>query len=296
MIRRILAALDGSSRSERILPAVGALAARRGAEIVLLRAVPRGGRGREEAERRLGRCSARLRSRGLRARARVVEGRPADAILEASEREGADLVALATRARSGLARRVLGSVAETLFLEGRRPLLLVRSDGSKGGLGGGVRRILLPSDGGESSLQAVPSALELARLFGAEILVLYVEEKTRAASESHVPSGILVGPRAVPGGLPTPPPPRQPARVAESVVAWIGPQDVRLSPASVVGDAGNEIRGLQESRSVDLVVMAARARRGRGRRSLGGLAEAVLRSSVVPLVLLRAPDGAGGAA
>lgn len=46
------------------------------------------------------------------ARTEVVDGRPAEAIVEAARREGAGLIVMGTRGRTGLPRLLLGSVAE----------------------------------------------------------------------------------------------------------------------------------------------------------------------------------------
>jgi nucleotide-binding universal stress UspA family protein len=43
---------------------------------------------------------------------RIEEGQPGDAIVEAAQAEGADLIVMATHGRSGIGRAVLGSVAD----------------------------------------------------------------------------------------------------------------------------------------------------------------------------------------
>ena len=49
------------------------------------------------------------------------------------------------------------------------------------------RRLLVPVDGGDASLQAVPNAALFAKLFGSEVDVLFVEEPRfpRWASKSR---------------------------------------------------------------------------------------------------------------
>jgi len=53
-------------------------------------------------------------------------GRAADAILQASERLGVDVICLASHGRGGLARTVLGSVASEVVQRAGRPVLVVR--------------------------------------------------------------------------------------------------------------------------------------------------------------------------
>lgn len=56
----------------------------------------------------------------------VLFGDAAEQIAEYAEREGFDLIAMATHGRSGLARLVSGSVASRVLERARRPVLLVR--------------------------------------------------------------------------------------------------------------------------------------------------------------------------
>lgn len=58
--------------------------------------------------------------------AAVVEGTPADAILEFRRESGADLVTVATHGRGGLARVVLGSVADKVVRGSVAPVLVTR--------------------------------------------------------------------------------------------------------------------------------------------------------------------------
>jgi nucleotide-binding universal stress UspA family protein len=53
-----------------------------------------------------------------------------EAIIDAAEREGADLIALASHGRTGLANVFYGSVAAGVLHRIDRPLLLVRSRGN----------------------------------------------------------------------------------------------------------------------------------------------------------------------
>jgi nucleotide-binding universal stress UspA family protein len=131
-LRRILIPLDGSALAEEILPPATELGALTNAEYTLLRAVEpvvlpefayRGAippdwdatmlcELQREAQTYLERVATRMRLQSLDVRIRVVSNKPAaTAILEQAE-EGFDLIALATHGRGGLARMLLGSVAD----------------------------------------------------------------------------------------------------------------------------------------------------------------------------------------
>jgi len=57
----------------------------------------------------------------------LVDHEPAEGILAFLEESGADLVAMATHGRGGVARLVLGSVADRVVRSGRTPVLLHRA-------------------------------------------------------------------------------------------------------------------------------------------------------------------------
>jgi nucleotide-binding universal stress UspA family protein len=148
MFRRVLVPLDGSALAETILEhamRLGRLEA--GAELILLDVVqpittdiwlsyaslaPSATRSvteRQEQHAReyLNGIVRRLTTEGLRARVRVVAAaNVATAVLDVARGEEVDLVALATHGRSGLARLVLGSVADKVVRGSRTTVLLFR--------------------------------------------------------------------------------------------------------------------------------------------------------------------------
>jgi nucleotide-binding universal stress UspA family protein len=81
----------------------------------------------DEAQHYLDGVAERLRGRGLRVETRVlVEEQPAAAILREAKAHGADLIALETHGRRGLARLLLGSVADKVVRGSPVPVLVHR--------------------------------------------------------------------------------------------------------------------------------------------------------------------------
>jgi nucleotide-binding universal stress UspA family protein len=65
--------------------------------------------------------------RGIVTRTSVVEGSDvAEAICQAAERAGADLICMGSHGRSGIVRALTGSVAQAVLARSRRPVLIVR--------------------------------------------------------------------------------------------------------------------------------------------------------------------------
>ena len=145
MYNTILVPLDGSKRAETILCHVEDLAERYGAEVILLQVVEPlplvvGVQGasmalpqqeldqrRKQAQSYLAARQGELREKGIEARTCVAYGPVVEAIIDSAEREGADLIAIASHGRSGLSRVFYGSVAAGVLHRVDRPLLLIRS-------------------------------------------------------------------------------------------------------------------------------------------------------------------------
>lgn len=142
-IRRILVPLDGSPLSESALRPAGELAEACGAELVLAEVL----RWRSQAitfgvadvdiERIVRELEAAAQvylakaqdQLGMQrpAATRVLHGPPADALIRIVEDERIDLVVMASHTRAGLARAVLGSVADRMA-QGKAPVLYVRPE------------------------------------------------------------------------------------------------------------------------------------------------------------------------
>jgi nucleotide-binding universal stress UspA family protein len=141
----ILVPLDGSDRAEAILLHVEELALRYQAKVIFLQVVeptpivmgPEGALvalHQQELERRtkwaqsyLAARQEELHKKGIETRTCIAYGPVVEAIIDTAEREGADLIAIASHGRTGLSRVFYGSVAAGVLHRVDRPLLLVRS-------------------------------------------------------------------------------------------------------------------------------------------------------------------------
>lgn len=145
MYRTILVPLDGSKRAERILPYIEELAANREATVIFLQVVESvvltagpydtalyydkeaADRMIESARAYLDGLVMQLRDKGIAARAILEFGPTVKSILEVAERENAELIAMASHGRTGLARAFYGSVAAGVMNQADRPILLIRA-------------------------------------------------------------------------------------------------------------------------------------------------------------------------
>jgi nucleotide-binding universal stress UspA family protein len=136
-IDRIVVALDGSTFAEEVLAPVSQLAHIFSAELVLLRVLEPAHPGRGDfvseaeiaaAREYLAQTVERLHP-AERVLVQVRIGAVAPLIARVAREESADLIALATHGRTGLARLTLGSVATATLQRAGVPVLLVRPSG-----------------------------------------------------------------------------------------------------------------------------------------------------------------------
>jgi nucleotide-binding universal stress UspA family protein len=126
-LRRVLVAVDLSPPSARAVAHGVSIARAAGGELHLLHVVEL----EEPAPSEAVALAARMRAlvpqpAGVPVRTEVVQARePAEAIIAAAERLGADVVCIAPHARSTVERIALGSVAERVVRSCRRPVLVV---------------------------------------------------------------------------------------------------------------------------------------------------------------------------
>jgi nucleotide-binding universal stress UspA family protein len=145
--RKMLVPLDGSELAEKVLPYVRTLAKQWGAEFVdvtlLIVCDPsllpsnyefvwpvklddHMKRCRQVDEKYLAKIEKQLEKAGITVRSEVLVGKPADEIVDYANKNGFDLVVMATHGRSGISRWAYGSVADKVIRRVAHQFFLVR--------------------------------------------------------------------------------------------------------------------------------------------------------------------------
>jgi len=114
---------------------------------------------------------------GIEVTNHTIGGRVGDAVEREAEAWDADLIVMATHARSGLGRIRYGSVADRVARQATMPVLLVRPPDSplSRPIVPTFRHVLATLDGSEFSEQVLPAATTLAGLFAAKLTLAHVE-------------------------------------------------------------------------------------------------------------------------
>jgi len=138
MVKTILVPVDFSKCSTGVVHHAGELAKPLGARVVLLHVselpplgsevMTQGHRLLADATARLQEMAERVRVHGVVAEVEARLGPIAPTIVAAARECSADLLVMGTHSRRGLARLVLGSVAEAVSHESAVPVLLIRRE------------------------------------------------------------------------------------------------------------------------------------------------------------------------
>ena len=155
MYNKVLVPLDGSKLAEAILEHVTAITdGCQAAEVVLLLVVERAEHGatstwggvvsakrmaeverkaKAEARDYLAKTAGKLKREGMAVKTSILQGNPADKILDYTGENQVDLIVMSTHGRSGIKRWAFGSVADRVAHHSPVPVLLVSPSGFRAG-------------------------------------------------------------------------------------------------------------------------------------------------------------------
>jgi nucleotide-binding universal stress UspA family protein len=192
-VEKILVYLDRSSEGEAGLSYALRVSMATGAGLLLLHVVKSAPRvhprpvdalgleiARSEALQYLQTVAARLLADGspvnsqakVKIRTEIAEGRPAEQILHVADREQVDLIVLASHEAPEGTRFRMGSTAQKVIQNARQSLMVVRSaPDSLASHRPTLERVLVLLDGSIAAESSLPSALELSRTMGTEIVL-----------------------------------------------------------------------------------------------------------------------------
>lgn len=279
-MRTVLVPLDGNETSESILPEAIRVAGK-GGRILLMRDVSsgRGGDGFISADMEAVESSDRY----LRDRARQVESAgvsvgtetfvlqdPAMAIDEAADMLGVDLIACATHGRSGVRRVFRPSVAWAALAKSSVPVMVQRSRKGPTEMREAVLpvKILVPLDGSKRSEESLPLAVELAKDWNGQLLLVQV-----------LP--YMAGPGDSKGYL---------ARITSKAEEYLNHVATSIAfPTSREVVAGDVLSGLADtinSRAITHVVMSSHGRTGLRRVATGSVTDDLIRRVAIPIVVV----------
>ena len=239
--------------------------------------------GLEEAARDTAQSAAeQLKAAGINATARALFGHAKSTIVDRARETGVDLIVVGSRARPGVARFLLGSVAAAVarFAPCSVEIVRVRSTAPQHG----PMKILLATDGSDSSRLAAQSVAERPWPAGTQVRALSVAELSLPLME--VPYFNAQTMEKLRGEAMQQA--EQAEMAAEETLAAAGLEESG-TVAVPTGTPKEVILQNAEEWGADLIVCGSHGRRGLGRFLLGSVSEAVALHAHCSVEIVRAP-------
>jgi nucleotide-binding universal stress UspA family protein len=280
MFNRILVPLDGSPQSAAALPLARTIAHVSSGTVELVRVVPSFSEAtvRRDAHVYLSRIGEELAAGNVRVAVTVREGDPATEILAQAETAAADLIVMATHGRSGVARAVLGSVAQQVLSGSPIPMLLLRPGGKRVAH---VGTLLVPVDGSPESATALGVAVGLARQTSARVVLVQAVSSVLQYALDPLGGFSYVDPQWDEDAL------AAAKAYVEALAGRLRKAEFTVDGSVELGDPADVIARQAEGADADLIVMATHARTGAARTILGSVADATVRTAKRPVLLVR---------
>lgn len=240
---------------------------------------------RDFLARDLAATGAALRGRGLSVQEEIRRGDAATEILACAAGRGADLIAMTTHGRTGVARWVIGSVATRVLRGGTIPTLVVRPDMVQPGTTTvPIRTVVVPLDGSDRAAQSLVVARRVAEGCNASIEVVRVVDDRWAYpvmtgmelyATTYAPEA-MVNLRA------------EAASDVEATAEHLRRCGLRATGTLLVGDPAEQLVDHLAAQKDALVVISSHGRTGLDRWVFGSVAEKIITHVHTPLLVLRA--------
>jgi len=200
-------------------------------------------------------------ARGVVAAGIFVRDAVAGGIVALGRKHEVDLIVLGTHGRSGVARVVLGSVAEGILRKSHVPVLAINGH-ARTLVGTSLfSRALLALDDSDPARSALALAVQLAADYGTHLILCAVIAPAHATDASA-------------------------RERLERAAATSEATTVVDDYVVVAGEPAPSIERTAMQRNCDLIVVGSHGRRGLDRLVLGSVAEAVIRKSALPVLVV----------
>jgi nucleotide-binding universal stress UspA family protein len=197
VFNHILVPLDGSTLAECVLPHVMAIAPVTNARVTLLHVLqhPHNGNGspavdpvewhlqKQKSEKYLEQVVGQLNKSGVLAvESLILEGNPANSVIDFAHNNNVDLIALSTHGNSGLSGWNVSSVVQKILLRSYKSTLLVRAylPTSTGTTKIRYKRLFVGMDCSPRSEFVLPFAISLAQFHKSQVILECAIEKPQA--------------------------------------------------------------------------------------------------------------------
>jgi nucleotide-binding universal stress UspA family protein len=238
---------------------------------------------RVEAEEYLQRVSERLNQEGIETEAHVRIGRPDEEIGKVCAETGCGLIMMSTHGRTPVTRAVLGSVTDAVLRSASVPVFTIEAEVAADSSDGAVdiANAMVALDGSPLAESVMPYVAELSSKLGIGVHLARVVEPSPSAFTGR----FLINPNRLIERME-----RDATAYLAGVESRYREQVLSIRSQVIVGHASSSLLKLAEEGEFDLIVTATHGRSGLARWALGSVADALIRGSGVPVMVV--PPGA----
>ncbi len=235
-----------------------------------------------QAEQRLVEVANDLANKGIDALVAVEFGTPAETIVRVAERDNCDLIAMSTRGRRALARGILGSVTDKVIHSSKLPVLTITPQKAKVYRQDDITisKVMAPLDGSPLAEGALPYVEAMASAMDLEIMLVRVV-KAGGVYSTYSDGNPYVGSRELE---------RQMEDTAKdylrTVAERLRSKGLRVEWKLLRGAPAAAIVELAQETPQDIIALASHGRSGITRWIAGSVAEAVIRASGGPVLVI----------
>jgi nucleotide-binding universal stress UspA family protein len=219
-----------------------------------------------------------LRRPGWTARADVLVGRAASAIVEAGQEFEADVIVLGSRGRGMLQTLALGSVSAEVVDHANRAVLVARGTDP-------IHRVLLADDGSDPAAKARLAVAEWPIFDGAEVTVTSVSHVSGPIHSAIAPTVYRAAMADYARSLDAARDHRDQTLRAAAMELQVAGRRVAKAPRD--GDPAGEILAAAAETGADLIVVGSRGQGGLARLLLGSVARNVLYGAACSVLVVR---------
>lgn len=231
---------------------------------------------REEGGRELNRLIESCRADGLEAEGLLVEGGATEQILRVAAEDGHDLIVIGTHGYGPVRRLLLGSVAIKVVRNAPCSVISIPPPADRPVHE--LKTLLLATDFSPPSMAARDHAAQLARAFGAKVIVQHVMDLPPSyyGAIHRIPQ--LIDQDALHKELET---------KLLTLADELGDQGIKVERKLDEGRPADQILEAADSVGADLILVGATGRSAIERVLLGGVADAIVRGASCPVMTCR---------
>ena len=307
MYRTILVPLDSSKRAETIIPYVEQLAKKEDVHVVFTQVIEPKIRSAivnlekdreiayplqnvDKVQHYLMGWKEQFQRQGLSADILLLQGVAVEGILQAVKFTNADLVAMTSQGKTGLARTLYGSVTSGVLNKIHRPLFVVQSQQPE--KSPQIDRILIPLDGSQRAEKVIDHAVTISQLYDAKIILLRVVrtgyqstaigDLDSEITEESVARDILnrLGKHEEVEQI------KKARNYLLDIRSQLQEQDLTVEAHLMYGRPIESIITLANDMDIDLVTMTNQGRTGLSKVLYGSVASGILNGSHRPLLIV----------